>query len=191
MIIMLFITGMGSCCMIVAHFRFWDFYGFECSDGELLISRGCNIPVSPEAPAEPGLGAVEWRRGLYFDWVAAGEYLHSWTPRDPRPVPLAAVLARKRSLTSYHWHGFALQNDTNGAQSWSRVVMPLWPFTTVAAIVSAFSLIIYRAERQRRRLIASGRCARCGYDLRASADRCPECGTKIPSNPTSAIKAAT
>ena len=38
---------------------------------------------------------------------------------------------------------------------------------------------LYRQHR-RRRQATSGRCSSCGYDLRATPDRCPECG-KIPA----------
>jgi hypothetical protein len=52
-----------------------------------------------------------------------------------------------------------------------------------------FSLV---RRRMRRRLAAAGRCAHCGYDLRASPERCPECGAVHheggASLPTCAIK---
>jgi hypothetical protein len=45
-------------------------------------------------------------------------------------------------------------------------------FTSVKAVIAT--------DRQRRRqiLIRNGQCADCGYDLRESADVCPECGVK-------------
>jgi len=53
------------------------------------------------------------------------------------------------------------------------VVVPYWALVVLAA--AAPGLVAVRWWRRRRRY-ATGRCAACGYDLRASPGRCPECG---------------
>ena len=40
------------------------------------------------------------------------------------------------------------------------------------------SIVVWRRRRAQRRS-AAGCCAGCGYDLRATLDRCPECGTVV------------
>lgn len=47
------------------------------------------------------------------------------------------------------------------------------PLYSVVALFAAVPLVQLRSWRKRRR---SGICKFCGYDLRASPERCPECG---------------
>jgi hypothetical protein len=63
------------------------------------------------------------------------------------------------------------------------VVFPHWFAATVFGTAPLVWIVIHWRGRRR---AASGLCARCGYDMRATPDRCPECGTmqakaKIPA----------
>jgi hypothetical protein len=57
-------------------------------------------------------------------------------------------------------------------EGWA-VTLPYWLITPVVAVLPGVAA--WRWGRRRRRL-AGGRCATCGYDLRATPDTCPECG---------------
>jgi hypothetical protein len=56
--------------------------------------------------------------------------------------------------------------------------MYLFPLLLIALIAVAFSIL---QQSRKDRWLKEGRCRHCGYDLRASTGRCPECGRVIPS----------
>ena len=57
-----------------------------------------------------------------------------------------------------------------------QIEVPFWPITLGVLAAAVRSELKWR-RRSRQRLALLGLCPTCGYDLRASPERCPECGT--------------
>jgi hypothetical protein len=81
--------------------------------------------------------------------------------------------------------------DTVIGDSYSFIAQ-LWVLVALFSIAPIIWIVVPIRSRKRRR---QGFCRRCGYDLRATPDRCPECGTPapnqkmIPGSPTDDIVA--
>jgi hypothetical protein len=66
------------------------------------------------------------------------------------------------------------------AQHNFRIGVPFWLMAVLLAILPAWAAVghIVRWLRRRARL-GRGQCTACGYDLRATPERCPECGKAV------------
>jgi hypothetical protein len=84
-------------------------------------------------------------------------------------------------------YGFIVQKYQQYHMSWKAnlpgvfsnhrlVVVPYWAPAIVFGVLPAIGLVRWFFGIGR---FAKGMCRRCGYDLRASGEVCPECGTKV------------
>lgn len=68
--------------------------------------------------------------------------------------------------------GYGLYECGRQGASIVQLEIPVWLFAAVGIALAVVPLI----RRLRKKFGGTGRCVQCGYDLRATPDRCPECG---------------
>lgn len=92
------------------------------------------------------------------------QYQVVYSPYPPTPSSATAAFPTYFTLSTggeWIWR----------AESWS-MVFPHWAL--LVPLLAYPSIVMIRYFR--RRSNAGGNCTNCGYDLRATPDRCPECG---------------
>jgi len=86
------------------------------------------------------------------------------------------VLKRSSEMQSFGpYLGFAFFREyPSYAELFVEIIAPWWFLTLVTVVMPC---IWVRRWRKLLRAVQPGCCASCGYDLRATPKRCPECGT--------------
>jgi hypothetical protein len=98
----------------------------------------------------------------------------AWTVQDWHPADVASG-----NPTFWNRFGFSavVQRGTNGVPE--MVGVSRWisaPDWFVAVVLASPGGAVLLMNFRRRRLSGRNKCTACGYDLRATPDRCPECG---------------
>jgi hypothetical protein len=142
--------------------------------------RACDVLVRPRGPtdrvcvtSEFGKLVVEVEAPQHAAIPDGWEYFDSPLPRR-WPVP--------RGTLGFDLYGAQVTHYVRLPPTPLKgVAMPYWFLVLFTATLPTAALARLRRRATALRRASKGLCARCGYDLRASPARCPECGSLTPS----------
>ena len=98
-------------------------------------------------------------------------------PAPRYPVFRSPVVDAAGFQLAWQWDDPRKGPSVNVAVTEVGVVVPYWALALPAGVVAAWWLAQIRRQRNRAQAGAVP-CSECGYDLRATPGRCPECGAE-------------
>jgi hypothetical protein len=164
-------------------------FGTGPSRVEFTLSRGCPPIALDYFPFELPIWRPGWSRKS-MPWNSSRTYDRSGPTMKSSPGDYITtetfVVSNPWTPPAHEFLGIGWESRTwtagppmyvrPGTVRFTRVVLPLWLVTMACAILPARWIYQRAVARRRKR---EGHCPACGYDLRASKERCPECGKPI------------
>jgi hypothetical protein len=128
-------------------------------------------PPPPKPLGERVVGANRYTlvigRGMLRLWI---------TPADPAAVyQQSAGTIGGTNDQKYALVGIRLDHKGWPLNTW-QIEMPFWALIAVGAMCPLMWMITASRRGRQRRRLERQQCIHCGYDLRATPGRCPECG---------------
>jgi len=140
-----------------------------CTIAMWIDGRNASRGIWVSAPANY-LWAAAYSTG-HVGVANVGDLNPPAVPRGERIRLMSLPPADLRSgLEWQHW-GIGYSRGPGSGFMTFVIVLPLW-IPCVLSLILPITWCLTRGPRW-----GPGLCQKCGYDLRASSDRCPECGT--------------
>lgn len=114
-------------------------------------------------------------------WLDKSFMMVNWYDFIPNPPRVALATSRPAPVKLFPGVSIGFdRTDESGGYMDHRFLR--FDYPVVAGLSFALpTIFVIDSWRRRRDRWRTGTCMRCGYDLRASKNRCPECGTSIQS----------
>jgi hypothetical protein len=123
-----------------------------------------------KAPADRGEGGAEW-------------YGHE----SGTGMQAALVWECVRANAAWNVAGFSYTGNVDRSWPVRVLITPLW---SLALLLGALPCRRLLRSRRRRTRLRGNLCPACGYDLRATPGRCPECGHRPAAAATAVARAS-
>ena len=91
-------------------------------------------------------------------WISLDEFSHN---AGDSIYPTDSAGMRMAKFVKWHKRHFQLHH---------------WVAALCLAVVPSYWIVVAPKRRREQKRSLAGLCVKCGYDLRATPDRCPECG---------------
>jgi hypothetical protein len=156
---------------------------------EYVASRG---PVQWELAFTPaGLQATHLKEGSFGDYSEVVTFPNETDLRQrwDATAPVQSVKTYAPFISRFE--GYTIDLPLSGKLPWVEWSMWRTPYSIPVIPLSILPTITAINALRRCRRLRSGLCVVCGYDLRSTSNRCPECGTTIERHASSTLSPAT